>query len=172
MLASVMLSLQLGVAADRPSTDRWLGTDKLEHFAASAAVQVTAYSAFRSMHLSKGRSLAAATATTLAVGLGKELLDRQRGYAISSKDLTWDFAGMSSMFGWLRRKDQRRRPRSSELIDDADRCDLRHARCRSVAAEWADRLLHDSEMRGIPHELSAHAAPHPEECDDDARRRQ
>lgn len=108
MLVSLMLSLQLGVAADRPSTDRWLGTDKLEHYAASAAVQATAYSAFRSMHLSKGRSLAAATATTLAVGLGKELIDRRRGFTISAKDLAWDVAGTSSMFEWLRRKERKR----------------------------------------------------------------
>ena len=126
MLASLMLSLQLGVAADRPSTDRWLGTDKLEHFAASAAVQATAYSAFRSMHMSKGRSLAAATATTLAVGLGKELLDRQRGYAISSKDLAWDFAGTLSMFGWLRRKD----PTATALRwGDRPRVSLRPSSC-------------------------------------------
>src|SRR4051812_47853742 len=106
MLASLMLSLQLGVAADRPSTDRWLGTDKLEHYAASATVQATAYTAFRSMHLSKGRALAAATTASLAVGLGKELLDRKRGFTISAKDLTWDVAGTSSMFGWLRRRDR------------------------------------------------------------------
>jgi putative lipoprotein len=99
-----MLALQLGITADRPSTDRWLGADKLQHYAASALIEGTVYGALRSRQVSKGRSLATATAVTIAAGVGKEMVDRRRGFAFSNKDLAWDIAGVSSAFGLLRRR--------------------------------------------------------------------
>jgi putative lipoprotein len=107
VIASLVLSLQLYVTADRPGADRWLGPDKVQHYAASAVIEGAMYGAFRSMHMSKGRSLAAATVVTIAAGVGKELVDRRRGFTISAKDLAWDVAGVSSVVGWLRRGEQK-----------------------------------------------------------------
>ena len=104
MIASLLFALQLGVTADRPSTDRWIAPDKVEHYAASALIETSAYAALRKLKLSNGRALAGATAVTIAAGVGKELLDRRRGFTISGKDLVWDFAGVSSMFELLRRR--------------------------------------------------------------------
>ena len=104
MIASFLFALQLGVTADHPNTDRWLGSDKFEHYAASAVIETTAYAAFRKLNMGNKGALAAATAVTIAAGVGKELLDRERGFKISVKDLTWDIAGVSSVFGVIRRR--------------------------------------------------------------------
>jgi len=104
VIASFLFALQLGVTADHPNTDRWLSPDKFEHYAASAVIETSAYAAFRKLNMSNKGALAAATAVTIAAGVGKELLDRERGFKISAKDLTWDIAGLSSVFSVIRRR--------------------------------------------------------------------
>ena len=74
-------------------TDRWLGSDKIQHFFSSAFVQSMSYGALRTTGLPHGAALAGATATTAVVGVGKEVLDRHTKGDFSAKDLTWDAAG-------------------------------------------------------------------------------
>jgi putative lipoprotein len=76
-----------------PSTDRWLGADKVQHFLTSAFVQSMSYGALRSVGMSHGAAIAGASTTTAAVGVGKEWRDRAVKGEFSSRDLVWDAAG-------------------------------------------------------------------------------
>ena len=78
------------------SSDRWLGSDKIQHFFTSAFVQSVGYGTLRSTGLSHGAALAGASATTAAVGLGKEWRDRDVKGDFSARDLAWDAAGAGS----------------------------------------------------------------------------
>lgn len=77
--------------------DRWFGSDKIQHFVSSAFVQGVGYASLRSTGISHAASLAGATAVTAAVGVGKELLDRNVKGDFSAKDLAWDAAGAGAM---------------------------------------------------------------------------
>jgi putative lipoprotein len=85
-----------GAPADRPA-DRWLGTDKVQHFFMSAFVQSVAYGSLRGTGMSHGTALAGASIATAAVGVGKELRDRRVTGLFSPRDLAWDAAGAASM---------------------------------------------------------------------------
>jgi putative lipoprotein len=85
-----------GAPADRPA-DRWLGTDKVQHFLMSAFVQSAAYGSLRGTGMSHGTALAGASMATAAVGVGKELRDRRVTGVFSHRDLVWDAAGASAM---------------------------------------------------------------------------
>ena len=77
--------------------DSWVGRDKVQHFLASAFLQSIAYGSLRGTGMSHGAALAGASATTTAVGVGKELHDwRVRG-EFSARDLAWDAAGAGTM---------------------------------------------------------------------------
>ncbi|MEO7457044.1 MAG: DUF2279 domain-containing protein [Gemmatimonadaceae bacterium] len=76
-----------------PRTDRWFGSDKLQHFFTSAFVQSVSYGALRATGVSHGAALAGASATTAVVGVGKEIHDRDVQGDFSARDLAWDAAG-------------------------------------------------------------------------------
>ena len=73
--------------------DRWIGGDKAQHFFTSAFVQSMTYSTLRSTGISHGVALGGATATTAAVGIGKEFRDLRVKGEFSYRDLVWDAAG-------------------------------------------------------------------------------
>ena len=77
--------------------DRWFGADKVQHLFMSAFVQSASYGSLRGAGLSHGAALAGATATTAAVGIGKELRDRRVTGVFSVRDLAWDAAGAGAM---------------------------------------------------------------------------
>ncbi len=74
--------------------DRWLGEDKLRHFALSFAATEMVY-AGSSFGLDGDAALPAAAATGLALGIAKELRDRRAGLHFCLKDLAWDAAGVA-----------------------------------------------------------------------------
>ena len=75
------------------TADRWFAGDTLQHFFTSAVVQSMSYGALRSAGVSHGPALAGATATTLTVGVAKEVHDLHVKNEFSYRDLTWDVAG-------------------------------------------------------------------------------
>ena len=90
-MGRLWLVFSLGPVAQ--SGDRWLGSDKFQHFFTSAVVQSMSYGALRTTGLPHGASLAAATAATATVGIGKEVVDRRTKGVFSVRDLAWDAAG-------------------------------------------------------------------------------
>ncbi len=80
--------------APRDTHDPWFGRDKWLHFAASAAVQGTAYAVFR-QHARYTVAAERAGIVTAAVGIGKELYDWRHPahHDASWRDLTWDGVG-------------------------------------------------------------------------------
>ena len=64
------------------SPDRWFGSDKVQHFVTSAFVQGMGYSVLRATGISHSAALAGASVATAAVGVGKEIHDRdvKRGF--------------------------------------------------------------------------------------------
>jgi putative lipoprotein len=98
-----MLLLGLCGPGDHPGGDSWLGLDKVKHFFMGAFVQSVSYSAVRATGVSHGSSLAAASAVTAGVSVGKELWDAHTGGTPSVRDLTWDVAGAGAATLLLRR---------------------------------------------------------------------
>lgn len=98
--ALVVLSLMVGAA---PAWRAWFGADKMKHFLASAFVQSAAYSLARSAGASRSSSQAVAGATSLTVGVAKEVRDKKKGSRFSVPDLAWDAAGAASMAALLNR---------------------------------------------------------------------
>ncbi|MBX6330779.1 MAG: hypothetical protein IRY91_02915 [Gemmatimonadaceae bacterium] len=87
------LSLSLHPAGDHAAGDRWFGADKIKHFFLSAFVESVSYAALRTARVGRDPALVAASAVTLAAGIGKEVHDRQAGEPFSVRDLSWDLAG-------------------------------------------------------------------------------
>ena len=101
-LIGVLLLLQAGAAEPR-RRDSWFSADKVKHFFASAFVQSVAYSSARAAGAGHGGSLAAASATTGALGVAKEVRDRRAYGTFSYRDLVWDAAGAGVATLMLRR---------------------------------------------------------------------
>jgi putative lipoprotein len=76
--------------------ESWHGPDKLQHFFTSAFVQSVGYGVLRRAGAENGAALAGASVVTMAAGVGKELVDRRAGRALSVRDLAWDAAGAGS----------------------------------------------------------------------------
>lgn len=76
-----------------PAADRWLGSDKIQHFFTSAFVQSVSYGALRTAGAGHGTAIVGASATTAAVGVGKEWQDMRAKGVFSTRDLAWDAAG-------------------------------------------------------------------------------
>lgn len=91
---------------EHPTGDRWFAADKIKHFATAAFVQSVAFSGLRVVGASRGGALAGATVTTAAVSIGKEVYDRRRGGAFSTKDLAWDAAGLVAASALLDRTER------------------------------------------------------------------
>jgi uncharacterized protein YfiM (DUF2279 family) len=101
-LLGVVLLLQAGATVEHPR-DGWLGADKVKHFLTSFFVQSVAYSSTRATGAHHTPSLAAASAVTAVVGIGKEIHDRRSYGVFSYRDLTWDAAGAGLATVMLRR---------------------------------------------------------------------
>jgi uncharacterized protein YfiM (DUF2279 family) len=90
-MRGLWLVFSLGPAA--LSGDQWLASDKVKHFFSSAFVQSMSYGALRTTGLGHGASLAGASLTSAAVGVGKEVHDSRVKGEFSLRDLSWDAAG-------------------------------------------------------------------------------
>ena len=75
------------------AADRWFGTDTVKHFFVSALIQSSAYSIARSADASRSNAQIAASVTSVAFGVAKEVRDRRQAKVFSVKDLIWDGAG-------------------------------------------------------------------------------
>ncbi len=95
MKSALVFSLAFGPAGDAPR-DPWFGADKVKHFLVSAFTQSVAYSALQAAGVDRTPALAGATAITLGVGLGKELVDHRTGGWASGRDIAWNLAGMGA----------------------------------------------------------------------------
>jgi uncharacterized protein YfiM (DUF2279 family) len=83
--------------------DSWFGTDKIKHFFLSAFVQSLSYSVIQVTTRGSGSSIIlSASATTAAVGIGKEIHDSRVKGEFSFRDLTWDAAGIGAASLMLR----------------------------------------------------------------------
>jgi uncharacterized protein YfiM (DUF2279 family) len=102
MLRLVLL-FGLCASGDHPGGDSWFGIDKVKHFFMGAFVQSVGYSAVRATGTTHSASLAAATAVTAGVSVGKELWDAHSGGTPSVRDLTWDAVGAGAATLLLRR---------------------------------------------------------------------
>ncbi|HJU70043.1 MAG TPA: DUF2279 domain-containing protein [Gemmatimonadaceae bacterium] len=67
--------------------------DKIKHFFLSAFIQSASYSALRLSGVEHDRALVAASATTVAVGVAKEVYDARAGRGFDGRDLMWDLLG-------------------------------------------------------------------------------
>lgn len=102
MLRLVLL-LGLWSPGDHSGGDSWFAVDKVKHFFMGAFVQSVGYSAVRATGASHAASLAAASAVTATVSVGKEWYDAHSGGTPSVRDLTWDVAGAGAATLLLRR---------------------------------------------------------------------
>jgi uncharacterized protein YfiM (DUF2279 family) len=92
-MRGIMLVFTLGGPPQHRAADAWFGPDKLQHFFTSAFVQSMTYGSLRATGVPHGAALAGATATTAAVGVGKEVHDLRVKSEFSVRDLAWDAAG-------------------------------------------------------------------------------
>ena len=102
LLAALATSAEAQGGAARRASDRWVGVDKVKHFAVAFFVQSVAYSTTRATGAPHGSSLGVASAMTAVVGVGKEWRDR-RTTGFSVRDLAWDAAGAGAATLLLRR---------------------------------------------------------------------
>ncbi|HEY9516825.1 MAG TPA: hypothetical protein VIQ74_14200 [Gemmatimonadaceae bacterium] len=99
----LVLSLYLPGGGGSQWSDSWASRDKLKHFFVSAFVQSVSYSALRTARVERGSALAASSALTLVVGVGKEVHDKRSGENFSVRDLAWDAAGAGAAAALLDR---------------------------------------------------------------------
>jgi len=86
------LAFALAAPVVRPGGG-WFGADRIKHFFLSFFVQSASYSVARGVGMSRGAALIPASAATAAVGLSKEIWDRNRGSGFDRRDLVWDALG-------------------------------------------------------------------------------
>lgn len=94
-------SFQFGAPPERAqeqasARDRFFARDKAYHVAASALIQGASHAALRGRGLRYREASRWAGATTLTVGVGKELYDRADGRVVSWRDLVADGVGGST----------------------------------------------------------------------------
>ena len=85
----------------QPPADAWLGEDKVQHFAASAAVTALAYGGARIVLDEPDDARLAALGAAAVAGLLKEIHDSRRTF-FSVRDLVWDALGMAAGYFWIR----------------------------------------------------------------------
>jgi len=93
--------VQRGLRTWEEPRDEWFAVDKVQHFAMAYGTAMFGYGVLRGAGASHTDAQAAALATSLAAGLGKELFDHARGGPFSLKDLTWDALGTLAAWGLL-----------------------------------------------------------------------
>lgn len=81
--------------------DGWFGQDKVQHFAASAAITTMAYGGARNV-LERDASAGAAVGVAAVAGLLREAYDYRRGRPFSFRDLLWDALGIAAGYLWIR----------------------------------------------------------------------
>jgi uncharacterized protein YfiM (DUF2279 family) len=86
----------LAGGGEHHGSDRWIGVDKVQHFAVSFLIQSAAYETLRATGHGRRSSTGGAWLTTLSAGVGKELYDRHSYGLFSVKDLSWDVGGMAA----------------------------------------------------------------------------
>lgn len=96
-MRGLLLVFSLSHSPTAPPADGWLSADKVKHFFSAAFVQSISYGSLRAAGVGHGEALTGATITTAAVGVGKELHDRQVKGEFSVRDLVWDAAGAGSV---------------------------------------------------------------------------
>lgn len=87
MIAALALAVVMVQEGPRP------GSDKVKHFFLSAFMQSVAFSVARTAGMDRPEAQAIAAASTMSIGLLKELNDRRVGRSFSTADLAWDAAG-------------------------------------------------------------------------------
>ncbi len=92
-MLALLFAFTLHLPPEHPGGDSWFGADKAKHFFMSAFVQSVAYTGARAARIPRSSAMAAASATTVIVGIGKEIHDYRSGGEFSIPDLTWDAAG-------------------------------------------------------------------------------
>ena len=85
-----------------PAADAWIGEDKIQHFAASAAVTALAYGGARIALDDPDDARLAAIGAGAVAGVLKELHDVRRGTIFSVRDLVWDTLGIVVGYLWIR----------------------------------------------------------------------
>ena len=88
----MIATLALVVALQAPALPL-PSSDKVKHFFMSALIHSTVFSAARAAGVDKAPSQAIAGATTMVVGLAKEIHDRKTTGVFSRQDLAWDAFG-------------------------------------------------------------------------------
>lgn len=106
ILAAGLASAAAPAAAQRIAgtahpPDAWWGEDKVQHFAASAAVTVMAYGGAR-MPLEPDAAIGVAIGSAALAGLWKEVRDLRSGGPFSFRDLVWDALGITVGYLWVR----------------------------------------------------------------------
>lgn len=96
-MRGILLVLSLHAGPTPASGDRWLSSDKLEHFFSSAFVQSLSYGVLRGMGAGHASALTGASIATATIGVGKELYDSRTGGDVSARDLAWDAAGAGAV---------------------------------------------------------------------------
>jgi putative lipoprotein len=76
--------------------DPWVGTDKSQHFVASAGLALTGYGLARPLSRERVPSLIAGAGLALSAGITKEALDLGGDGSASWKDLAWDAMGAAT----------------------------------------------------------------------------
>ncbi|MEO7368533.1 MAG: hypothetical protein ABIZ36_11280 [Gemmatimonadaceae bacterium] len=99
---AVYASSRIGISADSipaghpPNSDTFLGSDKVKHLLISGFVEAFGFSAMQYVGASRASSIAAASAATIAAGVGREVHDGRTKGLFSLGDLTWDALGLGS----------------------------------------------------------------------------
>ncbi|HET6761573.1 MAG TPA: DUF2279 domain-containing protein, partial [Gemmatimonadaceae bacterium] len=77
--------------------DSWFGIDKIKHFFISAFIESVSYSALQAARVDRRPALAGAIGVTAAVGVAREIHDKQKPRnRFSYRDLTWDGLGIAA----------------------------------------------------------------------------
>lgn len=92
-LALVLWGAPLGGPPPTQPGDRWFARDKALHLGVSLVVQGASHAVLRANGFDYPNAAWTAGATTLAVGVSKELWDRHAGRVFSWKDLAVDGVG-------------------------------------------------------------------------------
>jgi uncharacterized protein YfiM (DUF2279 family) len=102
---ALLFTMHFGRGAE-PARDRWLGTDKMQHFLMAAFVESASFSTLRLVGLSRGGALVGAASVAGVASVGKEVYDANHRGDPSLKDLTWDAAGIVAAGVVLRRTER------------------------------------------------------------------
>jgi len=90
---SSSISISFPLSSSAP--DKWLGEDKLKHFALSYMITVGGYAGARFV-AGHAESVMIGAGIGLAAGVAKELYDRKNKRSASLRDLIWDAAGIAT----------------------------------------------------------------------------